>query len=272
MRKFIVFHGARCGTGQSTLVANVALRLLLSGKRVAVIDADLYAPGQHVLFGWQRLPNKKVLNDFLKGEASLREVAHDLTDRVRISFGLSQEISGVLYLVPADQSLDAIREVWDVGYDLEQLYHNLPKLIDGLVLDYILVDTHPGLDPNSILIAAAADLLYLVSSTDAQCMDSTEYLLVALRRQGESPSFLVFDKNQDTNHGQDLKRSIKQRFDLETAAILPIDTDIALQADRPPLLRHPSGPWQRGIDTLAAHLIDNSQLPSWGGNLEEGYK
>ena len=272
MRKFIVFHGARCGTGQSTLVANVALRLLLSGKRVAVIDADLYAPGQHVLFGWQHLPNKKVLNDFLKGEAGLREVAHDLTGQVQMSYGLDPKIKGMLYLIPADQSIDAIREVWDVGYDLEQLYHNVPRLIEGLTLDYILVDTHPGMDPNSILIAAAADLLYLVSSTDAQCMDSTEYLLFALRRQGESPSFLVFDKIQDYNHGQELKRNIKQRFKLETAAILPMDTDIALQADRPPLLRHPNGSWQRGIDTLANHLIDNSQLPSWGGNLEAGYK
>ena len=272
MRKIIVFHAARCGTGQSTLVSNVALSLLLSGKRVAVIDADLYGPGQHVLFGWQRKQGEHVLNDYLAGRASLREVAHRMTDQIQIGLGQKPRLDGDLFLVPADQTIDAVREVWEVGYDLELLYRSLSKLIEGLVLDYVLVDTHPGLDPNSMLIAAAAELLYIATSTDQQCMDSTEYLLFALRRQGESPTFMIFNKVLDGSHAPELRRGIKSRFELDTAAMLPWDREIASQLDyRPPMFRHPDGPWQRGISALANHLIENSDLPSWSSDLDAAF-
>jgi non-specific protein-tyrosine kinase len=42
------------GEGKSTTVANLALALAQSGRRVIVVDADLRRPGQHTLFGVQR--------------------------------------------------------------------------------------------------------------------------------------------------------------------------------------------------------------------------
>jgi len=42
------------GEGKSTTVANLAVALAQSGRRVIVIDADLRRPGQHTLFGVQR--------------------------------------------------------------------------------------------------------------------------------------------------------------------------------------------------------------------------
>jgi non-specific protein-tyrosine kinase len=42
------------GEGKSTTVANLAVALSQSGRRVIVIDADLRRPGQHALFGVSR--------------------------------------------------------------------------------------------------------------------------------------------------------------------------------------------------------------------------
>src|SRR5260370_32930419 len=42
------------GEGKSTTVANLAVALAQSGRRVIVIDADLRRPGQHALFGVDR--------------------------------------------------------------------------------------------------------------------------------------------------------------------------------------------------------------------------
>jgi non-specific protein-tyrosine kinase len=42
------------GEGKSTTLANLAVALAQSGRRVIVIDADLRRPGQHALFGVQR--------------------------------------------------------------------------------------------------------------------------------------------------------------------------------------------------------------------------
>jgi non-specific protein-tyrosine kinase len=42
------------GEGKSTTVANLAVALAQSGRRVIVVDADLRRPGQHTLFGLDR--------------------------------------------------------------------------------------------------------------------------------------------------------------------------------------------------------------------------
>src|ERR1043165_9295355 len=42
------------GEGKSTTVANLAVALAQTGRRVIVIDADLRRPGQHTLFGVNR--------------------------------------------------------------------------------------------------------------------------------------------------------------------------------------------------------------------------
>jgi capsular exopolysaccharide synthesis family protein len=53
------------GEGKSTTVANLAVALAQSGRRVIVIDADLRRPGQHTLFG---LPASDGLASVLLGE------------------------------------------------------------------------------------------------------------------------------------------------------------------------------------------------------------
>ena len=53
------------GEGKSTTVANLALAMAQSGRRVIVVDADLRRPGQHTLFGLQRDPG---LSSVLLGE------------------------------------------------------------------------------------------------------------------------------------------------------------------------------------------------------------
>jgi non-specific protein-tyrosine kinase len=53
------------GEGKSTTVANLAVALAQSGRRVIVIDADLRRPGQHTLFGVNR---DQGLADLLHGD------------------------------------------------------------------------------------------------------------------------------------------------------------------------------------------------------------
>jgi non-specific protein-tyrosine kinase len=53
------------GEGKSTTVANLAVALAQSGRRVIVIDADLRRPGQHTLFGLDR---DEGLSNALRGE------------------------------------------------------------------------------------------------------------------------------------------------------------------------------------------------------------
>src|SRR5947207_13840733 len=55
------------GEGKSTTVANLAVALAQTGRRVIVIDADLRRPGQHALFGLNR---DEGLSNVLRSEAA----------------------------------------------------------------------------------------------------------------------------------------------------------------------------------------------------------
>ncbi len=57
------------GEGKSTTVANLALALAQSGRRVIVVDADLRRPGQHTLFGVLR--DEGLANVLLGDQTSL---------------------------------------------------------------------------------------------------------------------------------------------------------------------------------------------------------
>jgi capsular exopolysaccharide synthesis family protein len=66
------------GEGKSTTVANLAIALAQTGRRVIVVDADLRRPGQHTLFGLDR---EEGLANVLQGDSAqlpLRDTAAPL--------------------------------------------------------------------------------------------------------------------------------------------------------------------------------------------------
>lgn len=56
MGKLIAVHAFCGGTGKTSIAANVAAQLALRGRRVGLIDADLTAPGLHVLLAQALAP------------------------------------------------------------------------------------------------------------------------------------------------------------------------------------------------------------------------
>ena len=55
-RTLIAIGSGKGGVGKSTLTANLAVALARMGKRVGLIDADIYGPSQPTLFGTSRKP------------------------------------------------------------------------------------------------------------------------------------------------------------------------------------------------------------------------
>jgi chromosome partitioning protein len=79
LRKCIVFHSYKGGTGKTTLAANFAALLAKKGYNVFLLDLDVYAPSLQSYFD---MDPKKWINDFLFEKAELKEVILDLTPLV----------------------------------------------------------------------------------------------------------------------------------------------------------------------------------------------
>src|SRR5437762_8578734 len=94
MPTIISIHSYRGGTGKSNLTANLANSLVQQGKRVAVVDTDIQAPGLHVLFGMDTQQMGLTLNDYLYGRCSIEQAIYDVTDKL----GPQVAAMGALYL------------------------------------------------------------------------------------------------------------------------------------------------------------------------------
>ena len=69
--------GSEPDSGSSTTAANLSLIMAETGKRVVLVDADLYKPSLHQLFG---IANEPGFSSLLEGEIRLQEALQVVTE------------------------------------------------------------------------------------------------------------------------------------------------------------------------------------------------
>src|SRR5205085_1035965 len=168
MSTIVSVHAFRGGTGKSNLTANLAGSMVQQGRRVALVDIDIQSPGIHALFGLDQGNRGHTLNDYLYGHCPIEDVAHDVTGRLR-----QQAAGGTLYLLPSSIAARDIAKVLREGYEVHLLLDGFYALSEALTLDYLLLDTHPGLNEETLLTIGISDLLLLVLRPDKQDFQGT---------------------------------------------------------------------------------------------------
>jgi MinD-like ATPase involved in chromosome partitioning or flagellar assembly len=208
-------HSFRGGTGKSNTTANLAAVVAARGLRVGVIDADIQSPGIHVLFGLAGETGHASLNDFLWHGRSIGDVALDVTDRVG---GLA---GGRLFLIPSSMEPGEITRVLREGYDAQRLTQGLRELVDQLSLDVLLIDTHPGLNEETLLSLVISDALIIVMRPDRQDFEGTG-ITARVAKELEVPRiWIVVNKAPtDLDRGA-VAESVRSTYAVDVAAVLP---------------------------------------------------
>src|SRR6058998_3442768 len=145
--KVIAVHSFKGGTGKTTLTANLASTLALD-HRVGVMDLDLSGPGLHVLFGLRKGDIKATLTDIFLGDASPNEVVIDLSRK----YGLTK---GGLFFCPASNKVEDMLRLLKSGLEVSVFQDILQKVGESKNLDYIIVDTHPGVENDTVMALLA---------------------------------------------------------------------------------------------------------------------
>ena len=76
---------------------------------------------------------------------------------------------GKLLLIPASIKATDITRVLREGYDVGLLNTGFQTLIDELALDVLIVDTHPGLNEETLVSLTLSDVLLLVLCKNLLC-------------------------------------------------------------------------------------------------------
>jgi septum site-determining protein MinD len=184
MTKVIAVHSFKGGTGKTTLTANLAATLALD-HRVGVMDLDLSGPGLHVLFGLKKGEIKATLTDIFLGDATPNDVIIDLTPRF-------PKLKGGLYFCPASNKVEDMLRLLKAGLEVSLFQDTLQKVGEQCNLDYIIVDTHPGVENDTVLAMGCCDALVLVSRVDQQDLFGTA-VMVLLAETFEKPTFLTLN-------------------------------------------------------------------------------
>lgn len=250
MSKIISIHSFRGGTGKSNTTANLAALLAADGHRVGVVDTDIQSPGIHVLFGLDGAALGHSLNDYLWGRCTISEAAHDVTSNLR------QGVAGRLFLIPSSIQADEIVNVLREGYDVGLLTSGFRNLINELKLDVLLIDTHPGLNEETLFSIAISHALLIIMRPDQQDYEGTGVTVEVARSLDVPRLLLLVNKTPAAFELAEVRRRVEQTFNCEVAAVLPhADEMMTLASSGIFALHYPDHPLTQLYQEVAARLL-----------------
>jgi len=232
--KVISISSPKGGVGKTTVAANLAVALSSFGKKVIVVDCNLSTP--HLTYYISEQHHKLTLNDALLGKADIKHA-------------LYQE-NGVMY-VPASSELNDIIDV-----DVMKLKKNISRLINEEMIDYIILDSAPGLGREALAAMEAADEVIFVAQPLEPMLDDIARGKEVLKGLGEKDSRVVL--NMVRNAKYEVKEKDFDRF-TKTPVVGTISFDenvIKSVAARKPLLKFkPNSAASLDFMDLAANVL-----------------
>src|SRR5262249_41261368 len=173
------------------------------------------SPGIHVIFDLDENQINRALNDYLWGHCAIEDTAYDITPPPVLARG------GKLYLIPSSIKAGEIARVLREGYDVDRLRDGFQHLLETLRLDYLFIDTHPGLNEETLLSLAISDALVLILRPDRQDFQGTA-VTVEVARKLEVPNlWLVVNKALPSLDFAALKQQVEDTYHVPVAAVLP---------------------------------------------------
>jgi chromosome partitioning protein len=170
--KTIAAHSYKGGTGKTTLITNIAATYAKQGLNVGLIDLDMFAPSLSIYF--KKTP-QMYINDLLSGDAELSDILVELSTEL--------DLKGKLWVGFANPRKEAIQEI-EIKHDLKwqltalkRLLATKKELFEKYHLDYLFLDTSPGIRYWSINTLAAADTLLLLMKDSDMDIEGTRKMI-----------------------------------------------------------------------------------------------
>lgn len=250
MSKIVSVHSFRGGTGKSNTTANLASLLAMEGKRVGVVDTDIASPGIHVLFNFDEADLVHSLNDYLWGKCAIKETAHDVTGHV------GADIKGQIFLIPSSIKAGEIARILREGYDVGLLNDGFRDLVKELKLDFLMIDTHPGLNEETLLSLAISDVLILLMRPDQQDYQGTIVTVDVARKLDVPKMLLIVNKVPTAFDFDEVRDRVSQTYNVPVAAVLPHSDEMMVLASSGIFsLKYPDHTVSQSLRAVAAELM-----------------
>lgn len=210
--QFVSFYSYKGGVGRSTVLANLACRQAMQGRKVLIIDLDLEGPGQHSsgLFKGNPINDSAIKGGFVdlceawqqhRAQTPDEVYEWDLRDymlRSTLLDALPGANKGEIFLMPAGKQLDKDytqklnRLHWDSffsssvsqGHQGYRLFDTLKLYCEIEEFDYVLIDSRTGLsDPYYMATSWLSDTVVCFSLLNRQSIEGCRYAMEFLQTE-----------------------------------------------------------------------------------------
>ena len=241
VKNIIAVSSGKGGVGKSTITANLAVGLSHLGYKVGVIDADIYGPSMHIMFG---LEGEAPLTVSVEGKSKIKPLESYGVKLLSIGF-FAQSQQAVVWRGPmASKALNQL--LWDTHWgDLDYLIVDLPpgtgdihlSLVQSIPLTgAVIVST-----PQTIALADARKgvNMFRMDSINVPVLGMIENMAYFTPEELPNNKYYIFGKEgakgladqMDIDLLEEIPiiQSIREAADAGRPAILQLTTPIALK-------------------------------------------
>jgi ATP-binding protein involved in chromosome partitioning len=242
VRRIIAVGSGKGGVGKSTVASNLAVALARAGKRVGLLDADIYGPSQPRMMGVNKRPASP------DGKTIIPLHGHGVT------------LMSIGFMLPEEKAV-----VWRGPMLMGALQQMLTQVEWG-ELDVLIVDLPPGTGDVAMTLCQRSDVsgaIVVSTPQDVALLDARKAL--NMFELLKTP-VLGLIENMGVYHcpncgheahifGQDGVKAEAERLGLPFLGSLPIDLDTRLAGDAGTPIAAGEGPMADAYAALAQRLI-----------------
>lgn len=249
MSQIVSVHSFRGGTGKSNTIANLATIIASRGKRVGIIDTDIQSPGIHVLFGLNEEKIDRTLNDYLWGRCAIEDSAYNVSPTE------VTKAKGNIFLIPSSIKAGEIARILREGYNVRLLNDGFRNLIRALNLDYLFIDTHPGINEETLLSITISNVLLIILRPDQQDFQGTAVTVEVARKLKVPKMLLVVNRVLQSFDFERVRQQVETAYHTPVAGILPnCDEMMQLASSDLFCLRYPDHSLTAELYRIVNHL------------------
>src|SRR5499427_5570247 len=217
VRYLIAVGSGKGGVGKTTVAVNLAISLAKLGRRVGLLDADVYGPNVPLMMG-------------------TRETPVGANDRIRPIESYGVKLMSIGFLNPGDKPL-----VWR-GPMLHSVIQQFLRGVDWGELDYLFIDLPPGTGDVQLTLIQTAPItgaIVVTTPSDVSLEDARKaihmFSQVRVEILGivENMSYLVVPgTNQKLDvFGSGAGKRTAERMQVHFLAELPLDPQVRIGGD-----------------------------------------
>ena len=216
VKNIIAVVSGKGGVGKSTVSANLALALAANGAKVGLMDADIYGPSQHIMFG-------------IRGERPMMKDNGGKGLIVPIEkFGI--KVMSIGLLIDEKQAV-----VWR-GPMVSSAIKQFVSEVDWGELDYLIIDMPPGtgdihltivqtVPVTGVIVVTTPQTIALADAKKGIAMFSQAQLKVPIIGLVENMSYFTPEELPDNKYylfGKDGGKHLSEEFDIPFLGQIPI--------------------------------------------------